>query len=85
MKKPSLKESLTPKPGSVVATSPTAEPQATRPQRLTDQRINTTLRIEPEKLERLKIITARKRIRVNELLLEGVDHVLALHSLHTAA
>jgi hypothetical protein len=84
MKKPSLKDSLTRK--SEAPTSPQPEaPQATKPERLTDQRINTTLRLEPEKLEKLKIIAARKRVRVNDLLLEGVDHVLALHSLHSAA
>ena len=82
MKKPSLKDSLTSKPDVAAAVAP---PQATRPQRLTDRRINTTLRLEPEKLERLKIVAARKQIRVNDLLLEGVDHVLALYSLGTAA
>jgi len=85
MKKPTLRDSLTPKPAATIAVASPPEPQTPKPPRLTDQRVNTTLRIEPEKLERLKIIAARKRIRVNELLLEGVDHVLALHSLHTAA
>jgi hypothetical protein len=82
MKKPSLKDSLTRKPE---AAAPSPAPQEEKPARLTDQRINTTLRLEPEKLERLKIIAARKRVRVNDLLLEGVDHVLALYSLGTAA
>ena len=50
-----------------------------------ESQLKRSLRLEPEKLERLKIIAARKRIRVNDLLLEGVDHVLALHSLGTAA
>jgi hypothetical protein len=85
MKKPSLKDSLTRKPDAVAAAPPPAASLDTRPARLTDRRINTTLRLEPEKLERLKIIAARKRIRVNDLLLEGVDHVLALYSLGTAA
>ena len=84
MKKPSLKDSLTRKPDVAAAAAPSI-PQGTRPDRLTDRRINTTLRLEPEKLERLKIVAARKRIRVNDLLLEGVDHVLALYSLGTAA
>jgi hypothetical protein len=84
MKKPSLKDSLTRKPDVAAAAAPSI-PQGTKPDRLTDRRINTTLRLEPDKLERLKIIAARKRIRVNDLLLEGVDHVLALYSLGTAA
>ena len=85
MKKPSLKDSLTRKPDAVpVVAQPPAPPEG-KPQRLTDRRINTTLRLEPEKLEQLKIVAARKRVRVNDLLLEGVDHVLALYSLGTAA
>jgi hypothetical protein len=39
----------------------------------------TTIRIEPERLEALKILAAKRRVRVNDLLLEGVNHVLALH------
>jgi hypothetical protein len=44
-----------------------------------DDRINTTLRISPQGLEALKNIAAAKRIRVNDLLLEGAEHVLALN------
>ena len=41
------------------------------------ERISTTIRIEPKQLERLKIVAARKRCRVNDLLLEGAEYVLA--------
>jgi hypothetical protein len=44
-----------------------------------DDRINTTLRISPEGLEALKNVAAAKRIRVNDLLLEGAEYVLALN------
>ena len=44
-----------------------------------DGRMATTIRIEPERLEALKILAAKRRVRVNDLLLEGVNHVLALH------
>ena len=44
-----------------------------------DDRINTTLRISPEGLEALKNVAAAKRIRVNDLLLEGAEHVLAIN------
>lgn len=44
-----------------------------------DDRINTTVRISPEGLEALKVVAARKRIRVNDLLLEGAEMVLALN------
>ena len=61
MKKPRLKDSLARKPDVTAAAAPPPIQQATRSERLTDRRINTTLRLEPEKLERLKIIAARKR------------------------
>lgn len=44
-----------------------------------DDRINTTVRISPEGLEALKNVAAAKRIRVNDLLLEGAEYVLALN------
>lgn len=55
---------------------PEAPPAAGKPK---DNRINTTLRISPEGLEALKNVAAAKRIRVNDLLLEGAEHVLALN------
>jgi hypothetical protein len=45
--------------------------------------IATTIRIDPDRLARLKILAHRRRMRVNELLLEGVDHILALHGATT--
>jgi len=44
-----------------------------------DGRITTTLRIEPSWLEALKIVAANRRVKVNDLLLEGAAHVLALY------
>jgi hypothetical protein len=41
--------------------------------------------MEPEKLEALKIIAARERVRVNELVLQGIDHVIALRRQGRAA
>jgi hypothetical protein len=84
MKKVTLKDSLTPKPHAVPA--PAAESAAaSKPPRLTDLRRPTSVRIEPEKMERLKVIAYRRRIRVNELILEGIDHVLALYGERDAA
>jgi hypothetical protein len=51
-----------------------------RKPRALDDRISTTLRISPEGLEALKNIAAAKRIRVNDLLLEGVERVLARYA-----
>ena len=44
-----------------------------------DDRIDTTIRISPEGLEALKNVAAAKRIRVNDLFLEGAEMVLALN------
>ena len=64
-----------------LAQAQTAEvaPAEDRPAKPKDGRINTTLRISPEGLEALKNIAAAKRIRVNDLLLEGAEHVLGLN------
>ena len=86
MKKVTLKDSLTPKPQAVPTAAPPPEASAApRPPRLTDLRRPTSVRIEPEKMERLKVIAYRRRIRVNELILEGIDHVLALYGERDAA
>jgi hypothetical protein len=54
-------------------------PAAEKPAKPADDRINTTLRISPAGLEALKNVAAAKRCRVNDLLLEGAEHVLALN------
>ena len=57
-----------------------AEPEpVAAPVKVKDDRINTTLRISPEGLEALKNVAAAKRIRVNDLLLEGAEYVLELN------
>ena len=78
MKKPSLSDALaqkhSPAPQSVEpALASTAAPKAK------DGRVTTTLRIEPSWLEALKIVAAKRRVKVNDLLLEGAGHVLALN------
>ena len=71
MKKPSFSEALA-KP-----TQPTDPPEPKA--KAGDGRINTTVRISPEGLEALKNIAAAKRTRVNDLMLEGAEYVLALN------
>ncbi len=56
-----------------IAASPDAKPE-----RLTDQRMSTTLRIEPALLRELKYAAVEDDKKVNDLILEGVHHVLAL-------
>ena len=71
MKKPSFTDAL--------AQGEPEEPAPPPKQKPKDDRINTTIRISPEGLEALKNVAAAKRIRVNDLLLEGAEHVLALN------
>jgi hypothetical protein len=44
-----------------------------------DGKLTTSLRVDAAKLEVLKIIALRKRVRVNDLVVEGIDHVIALN------
>lgn len=76
MKKPSFSAALAQDHTPVPAPSKASLVKATKTK---DDRINTTLRISPEGLEALKNVAAAKRIRVNDLLLEGAEHVLALN------
>ncbi len=64
------------------APSPTAKPAK---KVADDGKMTTSLRIDPEKLEALKIIALRERVRVNELVVRGIDHIIALHNLGKAA
>ena len=75
MKKPSLSDALAEKNPA----APTQPASAARTPPPPDDRINTTLRIPHEGLVALKHIAAERRIRVNDLLLEGAEHVLALN------
>jgi hypothetical protein len=51
------------------------------PQRLTDQRMSTTLRIGPALLRELKYAAVEDDKKVNDLVLKGVHYVLVpLHS-----
>ncbi len=77
MKKPTLSDALAQKqPLSPAPDSAAAQKAPSKPK---DGRVTTTLRIEPAWLEKLKIIAAKKRVKVNDLLLEGAAHVLALN------
>lgn len=80
MKKPSLSDALARKEAPAVPPADTPAPAARTKDKDT---IATTIRLDADRLERLKIVAARRRCRVNELLLEGVDHVLALHEAKT--
>jgi hypothetical protein len=55
-----------------------ARQTAAGPERLTDQRMSTTLRIEPALLRQLKYAAVEDDKKVNDLILEGVHLILAL-------
>ncbi len=74
MKKPTFTAAL-----AQEAAAPEASDLAPAKAPAKDDRINTTLRISPAGLEALKNVAAAKRIRVNDLLLEGAEHVLAIN------
>lgn len=76
MKKPSFTSALA--QDQLAQSDAVAAGQATK-EGSADDRISTTLRISPKGLEALKNVAAAKRIRVNDLLLEGAEHVLALN------
>jgi hypothetical protein len=67
------------KPTFTAALAKEQETAPETPAKPKDDRINTTLRISPEGLEALKNVAAAKRIRVNDLLLEGAEYVLSLN------
>jgi hypothetical protein len=83
MKKPTLESVLTRKAPQPESAPPAADKPAKKA--WDDGKMTTSLRIEPEKLEALKIIALRERVRVNELVLRGIDHVIALSKQGRAA
>jgi hypothetical protein len=80
MKKPTLADALARKDQMHVTLTPASQESVTPAAKPGDSRIATTVRIDPEQLEALKIIAAKRRVRVNDLLLEGVAHILALYT-----
>lgn len=59
---------------------PEPEPQpAPAKARHEDGKMTTSLRIEPEKLGRLKMLALRRRVRVNDIILHAIDDYLAVH------
>ena len=80
MKKPSLSDALARKEPPALSVVPQQTAAHAPEAKSVDSKRATTLRIDPDQLERLKIIAAKRRVKVNDLVLEGVEHVLALHA-----
>jgi hypothetical protein len=75
MKKSTLDTVLARKRGP----GPAPAPLQAAKRKVDDGKMTTSLRIDLAKLEALKIIALRKRVRVNDLVLQGIDHVIALN------
>jgi hypothetical protein len=61
--------------------APQQEPQQAPPAKTKrdDGKMTTSLRIEPEKLGRLKMLALRQRVRVNDIIIQAIDNHLAMH------
>jgi hypothetical protein len=73
MKKPTLETIMARKPAAVPA--PESPPPAAR--KADDGKVTTSMRIDADKMEALKVIAVRERVRVNDLVVEGINHVIA--------
>jgi hypothetical protein len=71
MKKPSLTDALAKKadPAPVVAAAP-------EPAGVDDNKMTTSIRIDRDKLFELKTLAHRRRCRVNDLIMQGINYVL---------
>jgi uncharacterized protein (DUF4415 family) len=75
-KKPTLQSALAKKDRP--APEPVPSP-AGKPSKFDDGKMITSLRIDREKLLRLKVVAARQRVRVNDVIMEAIDNHLALY------
>jgi hypothetical protein len=75
MKQP-LTAALTKKPAPTT-TAPASEVPA---KAASDGKMTTSIRIHPDKLFALKTLAHHRRVRVNALIDEAIDHYLELHS-----
>ena len=80
MKQP-LTAALTKKPGEAAIAPAIDEPAKAAG----DDKMTTSIRIHPDKLFALKTLAHHRRVRVNTLIDEAIDHYLELHSQHGAA
>ena len=81
--KPTLTAALAQKPLSVVAAEPAA-PAIKRP-KVDNDKLVTSLYIKADLMTELKVLAVQRRCRVNDLIVEGVENLLALNGRKTAA
>jgi hypothetical protein len=58
---------------------PEPEPPPAAKAKHDDGKMTTSLRIEPGQLGRLKMLALRRRVRVNDVILQAIDDYLAVH------
>lgn len=73
-KQPTLTDALAKKEGPLLV-EPPPEPASGNNH---DDRVLTSLRLPRKTLTALKMAAAREQVKVNDLVLEGIDHVLRL-------
>jgi len=58
---------------------------ATKPAKVDDGKMTTSLRIKPDLLAELKVLAVQRRCRVNDVILEAIENHLALNGRRAAA
>jgi predicted HicB family RNase H-like nuclease len=56
-----------------------------KPSKVDDGKMTTSLRIRPELLSELKVLAVQRRCRVNDVVVEAIENLLALNGRKTAA
>jgi NRPS condensation-like uncharacterized protein len=69
---------------AVAEPAPVAAPPA-KPSKVDDENIKTSLTIKRDDLAELKALALKRRVTVNDLILEAIDNHLALNGRRTAA
>ena len=80
----SLTAALAQKTSPPPAADPAAVPAA-KPPKADDGKITSSLRMSPHLWSELKVLAVQRRCRVNDLIVEGVENLLALNGRKTAA
>ena len=80
--KASLAAAMAQKQPAAVEPVPTSK---AKPPKVDDGKMTTSLRIRPELLSELKVLAVQRRCRVNDVVVEAIENLLALNGRKTAA
>jgi hypothetical protein len=81
MKQPTLETAVT----SKTQPQDTEPSPVTKPAKVDDGKMTTSLRIKPDLLAELKVLAVQRRCRVNDVILEAIENHLALNGRRAAA